>query len=276
VEIPDTVTYIGQLAFFNSWLSSIVIPDSVTHLGMGAFFDSLITTAVIGNGVTQIGIETFRNTPLTSVTIGSGVRYISEASFAFTRLESVTIPDNVVTIRGEAFAETPLTSINIGSGVSQISRGVFVNTPLENITVAADNPVFFDRDGVLYMRQDDEIVLSVFPAARTGEYIIPDDVSRIASSAFFQSSLWHIAIGRGVRHIESGAFESAHLRTITFQGSSVNIETRAFASNLWLETVNFHGGALGFTINMGAFIETNPDDASRRRILTINPNVVFH
>ena len=37
VTLPNTITYIGDKAFFNSAITSIIIPASVEEIGVGAF-----------------------------------------------------------------------------------------------------------------------------------------------------------------------------------------------------------------------------------------------
>jgi hypothetical protein len=52
--IPEGVISIGEYAFRKSKLSSVVIPHSVTSLGEKAFEDSQLTEVVIGNGLIVI------------------------------------------------------------------------------------------------------------------------------------------------------------------------------------------------------------------------------
>jgi hypothetical protein len=61
VEIPNSVTSIGDHAFYNcSSLTSVEIPNSVTSIGSDAFFNcSRLTSVEIGNSVTSIGGSAF-------------------------------------------------------------------------------------------------------------------------------------------------------------------------------------------------------------------------
>ncbi|MBO5223249.1 MAG: leucine-rich repeat protein, partial [Clostridia bacterium] len=72
IEIPDSVTSIGNYAFENcDNLTIIEIPDSVTSIGNSAFENcSSLTSVVIGDSVTSIGRSAFENcSSLTSITI---------------------------------------------------------------------------------------------------------------------------------------------------------------------------------------------------------------
>ncbi len=73
--IPNTVTTIGQYAFYGSGLTLIDIPDSIISIGQYAFYYCRsLTSASIGNSVTTIGNYAFSNcTSLASISIGSSV-----------------------------------------------------------------------------------------------------------------------------------------------------------------------------------------------------------
>ena len=67
--IPSNVTTIGQHAFEDNQLTSVVIPSSVTSIGYQAFYKNRLTSVVIPSGVTTIESQAFLNNQLTSVTI---------------------------------------------------------------------------------------------------------------------------------------------------------------------------------------------------------------
>ena len=86
--IPDSVTYIGDNTFDNSYnsfkyLESITIPSSVTSIGTGAFqYCSSLSSITIPEGVTSIGSNTFQGCcSLTSITIPEGVTEIGDYAF---------------------------------------------------------------------------------------------------------------------------------------------------------------------------------------------------
>ena len=94
VEIPDTVTEIGDYAFHNfRKVKKINIPNSVTSIGVEAFETCYsLTSITIPDSVTSIGKHAFMEcTSLTSVTITKGVTSIGlQAFFNCSSLTSIT------------------------------------------------------------------------------------------------------------------------------------------------------------------------------------------
>lgn len=129
--IPNSVTSIGNKAFYGSGLTSITIPISVTSIGeetFGSCHD--LTSITIPNSVTSIGNGAFGYcSGLTSITIPNSVTTISEGAFkGCTNLTSITIPNSVTSIGSSAFYDcTGLTSITIPNGVKRIGMWAFIN-----------------------------------------------------------------------------------------------------------------------------------------------------
>ena len=73
VIIPDSVTVIWAYAFYGNQLTSVTIPDSVTSFGEHAFANNPLTSVTFGNSMTVIWAYTFAGNGLTSITIGAGV-----------------------------------------------------------------------------------------------------------------------------------------------------------------------------------------------------------
>ena len=128
--IPDSVTSIGDYAFYNcSSLTSVTIPNSVTSIGSSAFaWCESLTSVTIPDSVNSIGNYAFHDcTSLASVTIPNSVMSIGSGAFYNCySLTSVTIPDSVTSIGEYAFFWcTDLTSVTIGDSVTSIGSCAF-------------------------------------------------------------------------------------------------------------------------------------------------------
>lgn len=55
IQLPDTITYIGHYAFFNTSITNIIIPQTVEQIGNCAFSRTNITEIVLPNSLYNIG-----------------------------------------------------------------------------------------------------------------------------------------------------------------------------------------------------------------------------
>ena len=86
INIPNTITRIGQHAFSRTNLASLNIPNSVTTMGLGVCeaVDGLrkLVSVTLGSGLTEIPNWMFKAQELlTSVSIPNGVNHIGTSAF---------------------------------------------------------------------------------------------------------------------------------------------------------------------------------------------------
>ena len=244
--------------YHNANISSVVIGDSVTSITGYAFSDcTALTSVVIGDSVQSIGIYAFRNcTALTSVVIGDSVQTIGDEAFKDCRsLTSIVIPDSVTSIGGGAFLGCRgATSVVIGDSVTNIGRSAFsyctaltsVEIPasvqsigemafiyciaLTDVTVSENNAHYSSKDGVLFNKEQTELIR--YPEGKTDtEYQIPDSVQSIGGYAFhYCLALTSIVIPDSVQSIGDKAFINCTALTSVVIGDSVqSISASAFS-----------------------------------------------
>lgn len=199
IVLPDSIRIIGRGAFSGCKnLKSIVIPPSVTSINEGVFmYCENLTCVSISSSVINIGDYAFKDCKkLKNNLIPSSIMQIGEGAFHdCSNLKSVMVPPLVASIGDDTFEGcVNLTSISISSSVMQIDKGAFASCyNLENV-------------------------------------LIPFSVKKIGSWAFYDcESLTGITIPSSVLSIGHDAFKSClGLDDITIPPSVMCIEENAF------------------------------------------------
>lgn len=129
INIPLSVTSIGDNALSWTSLENINIPSSVTSIGRCAFgYCGHLKSVNIPSSVTEIGKYAFqRCESLKNINIPSSVTEIKEGTFCDCRsLEKINIPSSVTEIGIVAFEDCrSLESIKIPSNVTKIGYSAF-------------------------------------------------------------------------------------------------------------------------------------------------------
>ena len=254
-----------------------VIPDSVTSIGEFAFYNYFNVTSVkIGNSVTSIGSSAFSGCSLTSVKLGKSVTSIGKGAFEGCRfLTAVTIPDSVTSIGEYAFSSCDsLTSVTIPASVIDLAPTAFSSCyRLTEIKIDNKNPHYSsDTNGVF---DKEKKTLLIFPAGKTSDYVVPDYVTSIGDSAFYGcyglnsvvipdsvtsigdnafyycSGLTNVTIGNSVTRIGDFAFDYCGLTSLTIPNSVTSIGIWAFSNCSKLTSVTIGNSAA--SIGRGAF-----------------------
>lgn len=269
LTIPDGVTKIAAGAFLNCMdvTGSLEMPGRVAVIGDYAFYgcegiSSLTFRSGLGN--VTVGAGAFCWSGLSSLTFEDGSRVTALGAGAFENCsgldgQTLTVPAGMESIGDRAFAECGWLDVVIleGKKTLHFGEGVFSGCEIstltlpknvtalpnflgglsvESIEVDESNPALATVDGVLYAKGTDgtPVTLLFYPSARTDSaFTVPATVTAIADGAFQNHYyLEAIVIPAGVTSIGASAFESADLKTVTFEDGTqpLTIGENAFRS----------------------------------------------
>lgn len=146
-------------------------------------------------------------------------------------LKSVYIPDTVTYISEYAFTHCKnLESVEISKNVTYLHRNAFLGcSSLKSISIAQDNPKYISIDGVVYNKEQTEII--IVPGA-IDEINIPNTVKRIVPDCFYGCSrLTNVVIPNSVTCIDMRAFNyCTNLKSVIVPSSVTAIGEGAFDS----------------------------------------------
>ena len=256
VEIPDTVTAIGDEAFKNNTsMVSVSIPDSVKSIGDSAFYGcTSLLGVVIPDSVEKIASYAFQKcSKLASVYLPVNEKFTVIRQLMFhscTSLKKIVIPDNVTDIEGNAFAEcTELSSVTLSKNLKTMRWKVFRNdNKLTEIEIPKSleecrygvNSASIDGGAfegcanlktVTFEEGTTEIAEGLFAGCTGIEQItIPDTVTVIESGAFGGCiNLTGIQIPDSVTEIQGHAFGyCSSLKTVKLSENLEGIGLYAF------------------------------------------------
>jgi len=289
-EGASSLAVIGNSAFANTSIRTIVIPRSVEHIGASAFSTSSNAERgssfasiefEIGSNLTTIGSGAFTGTSITSIVFpsklesipsflfnnvttltnvkfesgGKNIASIGSGAFANTRISSIIIPANVERIYGNAFRNIrTLTTVHIPDGITRIAQGAFANNPaLVNLTF--DNSEAYRLVGNTVIRNSDDTAI-----VGTRKSVLSSCVTNIASETFSGMGLVGvISIPNSIVNIGWGAFANNQGITdfVIEDGSNLEvIGDNAFAGNANLSNINLENATELISIGSRAFHNT--------------------
>ena len=254
--IPNTVTEIGTVAFWNHSLTSITIPDSVTVIGKSAFNGSNLTSITIPDSVTTIGVAAFENNKLTSITIPDSVTSIgSNVLTNNPNLTSITVSSNnkVYDSRDNSNAIIEISSNKLIQGCK--------NTVIPN-TVISIGEYAFEKNGLISITIPNSVTVigeSAFSNNNLTSVTIPESVTTIGGSAFFGNDLATVYISKNSK--------LSSLGNVAFCSHSTNNPNLTTIYNLGGKSLNWNKAINGG--NSGTAFVSGTVTTSDGRTITI-------
>ncbi len=256
VTIPNSVTSVGQYAFYNTGITSIEIPNSITTIGGSAFANCSSLTNIVWNPVNMTDFN--RNSApfvnlsaVTSFEFGETVEHIpAYLCYGMANLTEVSIPNSVTSIGQYAFYRTGITSIEIPTSITSIGNSTFAEcSSLTNVVWNPVNMTDFNYDSAPFAYLS---TITSFEFGETVEHIpaylcygmanlaevsIPNSVTSIGKYAFYSTGITSIEIPSSITSIGQYAFSNTGITSVEIPSSITSIGNSAFANCSSLNSV---------------------------------------
>lgn len=179
LDIPASVTEIGDLAFtYNVHLSEI----NVSRGNKNYLSDDGVLFGKDGSVLIQFPQGKSQN----QFKIPNGVTRICDRAFVHCdSLKKIKMPETLTEIGNEAFYYcSNLESMELPASLKKMGKSIFREcNNLENIQVQASNVSFDSRDGVLYTKDEKELL--AYPNGKDkSKFEIPANIATVAEDAF--------------------------------------------------------------------------------------------
>ena len=223
------VVAIGDEAFYESKIESVIFPESIYSIGKRAFKNAYNLKSInLPNSVINVGEDAFANCKnAMSLSTGNSIQNIGSGAFIFSGLTGDLIfPETLESIGGSAFFGTNISEVSLPASLTNLEMEVFsFCSSLKAINVSPENPLYSSKDGVLYNKDMTTVILAP-PGLK--EITIAEGTLEIAIFAFFSCKVESIYLPSSLKKIGFYAFSSSSLRSIEIPQNVSCIESNAF------------------------------------------------
>ena len=214
VFVPDLyngieITRIGEGAFRDSGVRSVLLPAGITQVDDYAFYGCrYLTTVNLTDKVTSVGayafadaqrLESYGTFAVTVIEDGlflgcsqidvielpEGVTSVGDLAFAdCTSLKTFVLPEGVVSVGDQAFEQcTSLTSLALPASLASLGENALAGcTALTSVTVPEANEAFSTEDGNLY--QGTQLLRYIAGDKTETSFTLPAGKTSVAAYAF--------------------------------------------------------------------------------------------
>lgn len=259
IAIPNGVETLGNYAFYGcSALATVTLgtqersSSSLKTIGDYAFAETAVKSVVLPDGVSTLGNYAFNKcASLATVSLGNSLTAIGNYAFkSCTKLTSVAIPDRVTKLGTYVFQScTGLESAKIGGGVTSVPNYMFhgctnlVNVELSEKVTSIGNSAFYNCKGLKSLPVTESITSigtnAFYGCTSLTSVNLSDKVTSLGASAFYGcSSLTEAVLGTGITTLGSRLFcNDAKLKKVVANGKIASVSTYTFNGCSSLERI---------------------------------------
>ncbi|MGB0744991.1 MAG: leucine-rich repeat protein, partial [Opitutales bacterium] len=241
--IPDSieglpVTRIGDAAFKDQTIETVVIPDSVRFIGDDAFYRcEELTSVYLSKNLSEIGDRAFYDCEgLMQLSLPASLRIMGSAAFRYcSNLSSIPLPDGLHSMGDYVFANTAITSLEVPMSIDRIPAFAYSGTSLSEIAIPS------------HVVEIGEHAFSSCQQVRSLD--LGTNVSRIGEYAFSGChSLSAVVIPDNVKHLGSGSFNNCErLAGVIMEGPVPDyVGSSIFSRHNGLPNLYYHSAHSGF------------------------------
>ena len=233
VVFSEGLVTIGNNAFEGNDLEDISIPNSVTHIGERAFYNNDISSLTLSENLGKVEDYAFANNEIEDISIPTSVTEIGICAFASNALTYLYIPATVQTIEELAFVHNSISALDI-EDFTIIGPGAFNNNLITEVNYLSSDGYFYFRTGD--GTEDATTIVSYGGPERDFDQF-PDNVSIIGDKAFNMIPIESLSIPAGIESIRESSFDHCSLTDIYFEEGIDSIGKEAFANNFLKEII---------------------------------------
>ena len=223
VNLDEGLISIGVRAFDYCNLSSVTIPSTVTSIGNSAFQNNPLTSVVWKAKECSVGTDTYApfystNSQITSFTFGDSVEVVpAHICKKMTRLDTIVLPASVRSLGQYAFAYcSSLKSINLPVTQKTLPASIFEGcTSLDSIVLPAT---------LTTINQD-----AFYGCNRLASINLHEGITTIGLRAFDYCKLTSVTIPSTVTSIGNYAFQNNPLTSVVWLPKECSIGTDTYA-----------------------------------------------
>lgn len=201
-EMYNNVKIIGEKAFYQASLNSVIIPNKVETIENAAFSSNYNVQEVeIPASVKTIGSEAFYYNAITNLTLNEGLVEIKDYAFFNNSIDSVILPSTLEILGANAFERNKINTLILNDKIKKIPNKAFSSNLIQSLN-------------------------------------IPVNVLEIGDSAFASNKINNLSFSESISIIGKYTFENNALVSLDIPGSITSIGTNAFYGNSLLKNVN--------------------------------------